>query len=140
MSLLLISCATDNRRVSLLNIDSIGYIISTISELLTKDLPQTQVCPEPLNLLAIVPATAVGRSASSNTIKGAFPPNSLVIFFIVPAQFAASIFPIRVLPVKETFLIKGLVVSSWPISWRFASVVTTFKTPSGTPARLASCH
>lgn len=68
------------------------------------------------------------------------PPNSLVIFFIVPAQFAASIFPTRVLPVNETFRTSGLVVSSFPISWRFFSQVTTFRTPSGTPARRASCH
>lgn len=39
---------------------------------------------------------------------------------------------------KETFLINGLVVSSFPMSWRLASVVMTLSTPSGRPARLAS--
>lgn len=58
----------------------------------------------------------------------------------VLAPFSASILPIRVDPVNDTFLIRGLDTSSSPMACRCLSVVTTLSTPSGTPARLASCH
>jgi hypothetical protein len=116
---------------------------------------QTHVCPEALNLEAIVPATAEGMSASSKMIIGALlqqaapiarsdqgncthPPSSMEIFFIVPMAFCASILPTLVLPVKLTFLMIGFVVNSCPTSCKFLSVVMMFRTPSGTPARLAS--
>ena len=113
---------------------------------------QTHVCPDPRNLLKIVPVTAVGRSASSKTINGAFltsaggqfqmtnPPSSSDIFFSVLEQFFASILPTRVDPVNDTFRMSGFVVSSSPVSCKFLSQVMTFSTPSGTPARLASFH
>ena len=98
-----------------------------------------------------MPATAVGKWASSKTINGAFlssispnirieahPPSSNESFFNVPVAFLASILPTLVEPVKDTFLTSGLVVSSSPTSWMFSCVVMTFKTPSGTPARRAN--
>jgi hypothetical protein len=65
----------DNLTSNSLDIDPIGY-----SELagqkaihrLSTNSPHTQVWPDPLNFEAIVPATAVGISASSKTIRGAF--------------------------------------------------------------------
>jgi hypothetical protein len=108
-------------------------------------------------LLAIAPLTAISartegqrklilsqidnrlpRSASSNIIKGAFPPSSIETYIIrvtlvskltrqtkaqknetfltVLAANLRSCFPTCVEPVKETFLTSGLEASSLPIS------------------------
>src|SRR5437667_210640 len=51
-------------------------------------LAHTQVCPVLRYLLAMQPMTAASRSASSNTMKGALPPNSSESFLRVPAAWA----------------------------------------------------
>src|SRR4029077_19909592 len=99
-------------------------------------LVQTQVCPVLRYFEATAPSTAASRSASSNTIKGAFPPNSRESFLIVPAHCSISTLPTSVEPVNESFLTMGFDVSSAPIS--FAGPVITLNTPLGTPARPAS--
>src|SRR5699024_10206987 len=71
-------------------IDSCTYIL----------LAHTQVCPAFLNLLEIPPSVACSKSASSNTINGACPPNSIDIFFIVSADCFINCFPTSVEPVK----------------------------------------
>src|SRR5215469_6696730 len=96
-----------------------------------------QVWPLLRYLLAMAPATAASRSASSNTMKGALPPSSMVIFFTVPAHWAMSFLPTAVEPVNVTLRTIGLEVISAPIA--AASLpVTTLRTPAGTPARAAS--
>ena len=95
-----------------------------------------QVWPVLRYLLAIAPATAASRSASSNTMNGALPPSSMVSLFTVPAHCAMSFLPTAVEPVKVTLRTRGLEVSSPPIA--AASPVMMLSTPGGTPARSAS--
>src|SRR6185437_6726879 len=99
-------------------------------------LAQTQVWPALRYFEAIAPLTAMSRSASSKTMKGALPPNSIEVFFTVPADCAISSLPISVEPVKVILRTIGLEVSSPPIS--VALPVRQEKTPFGTPARSAS--
>src|SRR6185437_1125432 len=94
---------------------------------------QTQVCPVFRNFDAIAPSTAASKSASSKTIKGAFPPSSSDNFLIEPAHCAIKILPTSVEPVNESFRTARFEVSSAPIS--FSGPVTTLRTPFGTPAR-----
>src|SRR2546430_86347 len=51
----------------------------------SRRLAHTHVCPVLRYLLAMAPATAASRSASSNTMNGALPPSSSDSFFTVPA-------------------------------------------------------
>ena len=73
--------------------------------------------------------------ASSNTIKGACPPNSIETFLTVPEHFSNNTFPISVEPVKDNFLTIGLVANSSPIADAFP--VITFNIPLGNPASSA---
>ena len=82
------------------------------------------------------PCTAASRSASLNTIKGALPPSSIDVFLRVGTHCASSNFPTSVDPVNDSLRTIGLLVSSLPISDELPT--TTFNTPSGMPARLAS--
>jgi hypothetical protein len=50
-------------------------------------LAHTQVWPALRYLLTIAPSTALSMSASSNTMKGALPPSSRLIFLIVGAHW-----------------------------------------------------
>jgi hypothetical protein len=84
----------------------------------------------------MAPSTAASTSASSKTMKGAFPPSSIEVFFIVAAHWASSILPTGVEPVKVSLRTAGLAVSSPPIAE--VAPATTLRTPSGTPARSAS--
>ena len=68
--------------------------------------------------------------------KGAFPPNSSDIFFMVSADCCISNFPTRVDPVKEILRIAGEDVMTLPIAG--ASPDTTLNTPFGMPAFSAS--
>ena len=79
-------------------------------------LAQTQVWPVLRYLLAIAPATAASRSASSNTMNGALPPSSMLVFLIVGAHCASSLAPTSVEPVKVSLRTSGLEVSSPPVS------------------------
>src|SRR5438477_12342023 len=99
-------------------------------------LAQTQVWPAFRYFDAIAPLTAMSRSASSNTMKGALPPSSSESFFTVPAHCAIRTLPISVEPVKESLRTVGFEVISAPIS--VALPVTQESTPFGTPARSAS--
>ena len=100
-------------------------------------LLQTHVCPVLRNFDVIAPATAESKSASSKTINGALPPNSIETFFIVSAQLRVRILPIAVEPVKESFRTIGLSVSAVPISLALVPT-TTLRTPFGMPAWSAS--
>src|SRR5215469_11638207 len=99
-------------------------------------LAQTQVCPALRYFEATAPLTAASTSASSNTMKGALPPNSSDTFLSVPAHWAISSLPTAVEPVKESLRTIGLLVISPPIA--FSAPVTTENTPFGRPARPAS--
>ena len=70
-------------------------------------------------------------------MKGALPPSSIDTFFTVDAHCRISALPTSVEPVKENLRTSGLSVSSLPIP-RESVVVTTLKTPAGTPASSAS--
>src|SRR5262252_3472942 len=99
-------------------------------------LAQTQVWPVLRYLLAIAPVTAASRSASSNTMNGAFPPSSILVFLIVGAHCASSLAPTSVDPVKVSLRTSGFEVSSAPVSPD--GPVMTLHTPGGMPARSAS--
>ena len=102
-------------------------------------LAQTQVWPALRYLLTIAPSTADSMSASSNTMKGALPPNSRLSFLIVGAHCRASIRPTSVLPVKDKWRTVSLEHSTLPISIELsASAVRMFSTPAGMPARIAN--
>ncbi len=55
-----------------------------------KRLVQTQVWPALRYFEATAPATAASRSASSNTINGALPPSSMLVFLMVGAHWPAA--------------------------------------------------
>src|SRR5918993_2040336 len=99
-------------------------------------LVQTQVWPAFRNLQAIAPSTALSRSASSKTMNGAWPPNSIEVRLTVSAHCLSRILPTSVEPVNETLRTVLLVQSSVPIGPE--EPVTTLNTPLGTPARSAS--
>src|SRR5580658_4858633 len=101
-------------------------------------LAQTQVCPAFLYFEAIAPLTAASISASSKTMNGALPPNSIEVFLTVAAHCSISNLPISVEPVKVSLRTVGFEVISPPIS--AAPPVTHENTPAGTPARSASSH
>src|SRR3954464_876079 len=67
------------------------------------------------NFASITPSTALARSASSNTIAGALPPNSSESFFTSRAAPAISFWPTSVEPVNVIFLQIGLARNSSPI-------------------------
>src|SRR5215472_5138745 len=90
---------------------------------------QTQVWPAFRYFDAIAPLTAISISASSKTMNGALPPNSIEVFLTVAAHCSISNLPTSVEPVK---------VNLPPIS--FDGPVTQEKTPFGTPARSPNSH
>src|SRR3546814_17582964 len=71
-----------------------------------KRLVQTQVWPLLRYLEASAPSTAASTSASSKTMKGAFPPSSIDAFLIVGAHWTSSSRPTSVDPVKLSLLTK----------------------------------
>ena len=99
-------------------------------------LVQTQVWPLLRYFEISAPCTAASISASSKTINGALPPNSMEVRLSVAAQACSNRRPTSVEPVKVSFRTKGLSVSAGPISEE--APTTTFRTPAGTPARSAS--
>src|SRR5215472_4504493 len=101
-------------------------------------LAHTQVWPALRYLEAIAPLTAISISASSNTMNGALPPNSIDVFLTVAAHCSISNLPTSVEPVKVNLRTIGFEVSSPPIS--FDGPVTQENTPFGTPARSANSH
>src|ERR1700746_2862606 len=101
-------------------------------------LAHTQVWPALRYFEAIAPLTAASMSASSKTMNGALPPNSIDVFLTVAAHCSISNLPISVEPVKVNLRTVGFEVNSPPTS--FDGPVTQEKTPFGTPARSASSH
>src|SRR5262249_16511666 len=101
-------------------------------------LAQTQVCPAFRYFEAIAPLTAISMSASSKTMNGALPPNSIEVFFTVAAHCSIRSLPISGVPVKGSLRTVGFEVISAAISP--ALPVTQEKTPAGTPARSANSH
>ena len=81
----------------------------------------------------MAPCTAFSKSASSKTIKGAFPPNSKDSFLRVEEEWAINCFPTSVLPVKDIFLIRVSSQSLVPIAEDFEEV-TIFNSPWFNPA------
>src|SRR5215469_4140621 len=101
-------------------------------------LAQTQVWPALRYFEAMAPLTAISISASSKTMNGALPPNSIEVFFTVAAHCSINSFPISVEPVKVSLRTVGFEVISPPISE--AGPFTQEKTPFGSPARSPSSH
>ena len=102
-------------------------------------LAHTHVCPVFRYLEAINPVTAASRSASSNTINGALPPNSRLTFLTVPLAWRIRSLPTGVDPVNDTLRTAGLVVSSSPTCGaRSFEQVTMLRIPGGTPASSAN--
>src|ERR1700746_143894 len=75
-------------------------------------LAHTQVWPAFPYFEAIAPLTAISISASSNTINGALPPNSIEVFLTVAAHCSISNLPTSVEPVKVKLRTVGFEVSS----------------------------
>ena len=73
-------------------------------------------------------AAAFCRSASANTITGAFPPSSRCTFFTSAEAALATSIPARTDPVIETICGISCSISARPVS-RFP--VTTLNTPGG---------
>ena len=84
----------------------------------------------------IAPSTAASKSASSNTIKGAFPPNSMEHFITLSAAWRSKIRPTSVDPVKVSLRTVGFSQNSLPISEERDDGMID-KTPFGMPARSA---
>jgi len=102
-----------------------------------KRFAHTQVWPALRNLLAIAPATAASRSASSKTTNGACPPSSSETRTTFSALCRSRIRPTSVLPVKLTCRTCRLSKNVAAIAG--ASIPgTTFSTPAGSPASAAS--
>ena len=99
------------------------------------DTYHTHVWPEQRNLQAMAASAARSRSASSKTMKGAFPPSSMLTFFMVSAASRVSILPTPVEPVKLSFLMMGFVASS--VAAARSLVVTTWSVRGGMPASTA---
>ena len=98
-------------------------------------LAQTQVWPELRNLEAMRPFTAAGMSASAKTIKGALPPSSIEVRFMVAAQSAVSFLPTAVEPVNVSLRTSLLPVRVAPISLVLPHRI--LMTPSGMPTASA---
>jgi hypothetical protein len=82
-----------------------------------------------------LPFAACSRSASSKTKNGHRPPNSKVTFFNPSEQILATSLPMRVLPVKVTFLTSSCRHKASDNEGVFSRlVVRTLKTPGGKPA------
>ena len=81
----------------------------------------------------MAPSTAASISASSKTINGAFPPNSIDIFKTCSEPCFNKIFPTSVEPVNVSLRTLGLEQNSFPISSELFEVKID-KTPFGRPA------
>ena len=82
-------------------------------------LAAVQASP-PLRILAIMaPATASSRSASSKTMKGALPPNSIEQLTIVLAASRNNTLPTRVEPVNDSLRTRGSLFHGHRRGWRW---------------------
>ena len=92
-------------------------------------LAEIHVWPAFLNFAFIKPSIAKSILASEKTIKGALPPSSKEIFFIVFELFFINSFPTFVEPVKVIFFTVGLFDNISPITFGFP--LTMLKIPLG---------
>ena len=95
---------------------------------------EIHTCPLFLNLAAIAISVAFFTSASSNTIKGEWPLNSIVTLWTLSAACFSISFPTLTEPVIEIFLI----ISDW-INWEAilgGSPDNKLIAPGGTPHSL----
>jgi len=97
---------------------------------------QTQVWPLLRNFEIIAPSTALSRSASSKTMKGALPPSSIEHFITCSAACRSRMRPTSVEPVKVSLRTAWFSQNSLPMSEDRLEVMTE-KRPAGTPARSA---
>ena len=87
----------------------------------------------------MAPSTALSMSASSNTMKGALPPNSRDSFFTLGADWAIKMRPTSVLPVKLMWRTMSLAQNTLPAAMLLSeSAVSKLITPAGMPARMAN--
>jgi hypothetical protein len=94
-----------------------------------------QSCPVLKQAPTIAASARASRSASSNTMNGALPPNSRCTRLSVSAAVFITFLPVPVEPVTEIMRRSGCSTSAWPVS---LPPVTTLSTPGGRPASLAS--
>lgn len=87
---------------------------------------------------AIAPCTALSRSASSNTMNGAFPPSSIEVRNTFRDASAISCLPTGVEPVKDTFRNRASFIRG-PEMDEADDDDTTFSTPAGRPASVITC-
>ena len=80
----------------------------------------------------MVTAAAVDTSASANTSAGLLPPSSRVTRLNPSADAATILRPVARLPVKDSLLTIGWLISAWPVG--SPGPVTMFSTPGGSPA------
>ena len=98
---------------------------------------QTHVWPALRNFDIIAPVTALSRSASSNTSKGALPPSSRLIFLTESALWRIRMRPTSVEPVKVILRMRSSAHMVSPIAGA-SMPVRMFMMPAGRPARSAS--
>lgn len=91
-----------------------------------------QTWPELRDLPVAEVAAAASGSASSQTMTGAWPPNSMIAGFICWPAIAAKCFPTGIEPVKVTSRTAGCGIRYSEISEGVPN--TRFKTPGGSPA------
>ena len=96
-------------------------------------LAAVQAWPMLRNLATIAPSTALSRSASSNTMNGAFPPSSIDVRSTLSAACLSRILPTPVEPVNDNLRRRESPMITGDTS-RVREVVSTFTTPRGTPA------
>ena len=97
-------------------------------------LAAVQASPMFRILAAMAPSTALSRSASSNTMNGAFPPSSMEVRRTFCAASAMRRLPTGVEPVKETLRSRGVREQRAGDPGGADAEDTTFSTPAGRPA------
>ena len=96
-------------------------------------LAAVQASPMLRILAAIAPSTASSRSASSNTMNGAFPPSSNDVRRIFSAHCSSSNRPTFVDPVNDSFRARPDRISG-SITGPASAAVMQLTAPAGTPA------
>jgi hypothetical protein len=114
---------------------SLSYSRSAIPSCTRSREPAQQTCPWLNQIASTTPSTTESRSASSNTMKGDFPPSSSESFLPEPAVALRMMRPTSVLPVKAILSMSSCATIAAPVS---PSPVITFSTPAGSPACAAS--
>ena len=111
---------------------------STTDSCTRKRLAAVQASPMLRSLAANAPSTALSRSASSNTIRGALPPSSMEVRRTLSAASFMSFTPTGVEPVKDTLRRRGSCMMGPEIA-EAEEPDTTLSTPLGRPASCMTC-